>query len=84
MYKRQILYAVHLTFVFVGIRVDADRRREYVLASNASIGGPATVASLADAVGWRSLRAPAVLIATLANSIATFLGLALAAVLRSS
>jgi uncharacterized membrane protein len=79
-----ILYAVHLAFVFVGIRVDADRRREYVLASNASIGGPATVASLADAVGWRSLRAPAVLIATLANSIATFLGLALAAVLRSS
>ena len=77
-----ILYAVHLAFVFVGIRVDADRRREYVLASNAAVGGPATVASLADAVGWRSSRAPAVLVATFANSIATFLGLALAAVLR--
>jgi uncharacterized membrane protein len=50
---------------------------EVLMASNANIGGPATAAALADAMGWPQLRTPGLLVGQLGNVIATGLALAL-------
>jgi len=80
-----ILYAFHLTFILVPAFTVAseDRRRDFLLASNACVGGPATAAALCESAKWRDLYAPGVLIGTLGNAIATFAGLGLAFVCRS-
>ena len=76
-----ILYAVHLASVYAAIRLTRGAQtREFILASNAAVGGPATVAALAESARWRDLLVPGVLCGVAGNSIATFLGLALAAV----
>jgi uncharacterized membrane protein len=47
-----------------------------LVASSAAIGGPATAAALAEAMGWKSLLVPSLLIGNLGYAIATFLGIA--------
>ena len=80
-----ILYAFHLTFILVPAFTVAseDRRRDFLLASNACVGGPATAAALCESAKWRDLLAPGVLIGTLGNAVATFAGLGLAVAFRS-
>lgn len=51
-------------------------RRELLLASNANIGGPTTVAGMAAAKGWRSSLVPAVLVSTLGYALGSVVGLA--------
>ena len=71
------LYAVHLGVMLLLGRALGFSLPETLLASNANIGGPATAASMADAAGWASLRTPALLVGSLGNAVATFIGLAL-------
>ena len=71
------LYAVHLGIMLLLGRALGFSLPETLLASNANIGGPATAASMADAAGWASLRTPALLVGSLGNAVATFIGLAL-------
>eukprot|EP00775_Hariotina_reticulata_P003199 gene3199-3476_t len=52
-------------------------RRDLLLASNANIGGPSTVAGMAATKGWRSLIVPAILTSTLGYALGTFIGMAL-------
>jgi uncharacterized membrane protein len=54
---------------------------QLLLASNATVGGPATAASLAQAARRTDLLAPAVLAGTLGYATATFVSLVLAAIL---
>eukprot|EP00798_Chlamydomonas_sp_ICE-L_P030420 gene30420-35425_t len=50
-------------------------RQEILLASNANIGGPSTVAGLATAKGWTTLMVPSILVSTLGYAIGTFVGM---------
>ena len=47
-----------------------------LVASSAAIGGPATAAALAQAMGWKSLLVPSLLVGNLGYSVATFASLA--------
>jgi uncharacterized membrane protein len=55
-----------------------------LVASSAAIGGPATAAALAEAMKWKSLIVPSLLIGNLGYAIATFLGIAYHHLLRQS
>jgi uncharacterized membrane protein len=72
-----VLYGVHAGVMLTVCRALGFSLPETLLASNANIGGPATAASLAEAAGWTSLRTPALLVGSLGNAVATFVGLAL-------
>lgn len=80
-----ILYAIHISVVLCASKIFSKfwTFPQALLASNANVGGPATVAALAADARWRSLLAPSVLVATLGNSFATFLALALTGVFQS-
>lgn len=80
-----ILYAIHISVVLCASKIFSKfwTFPQALLASNANVGGPATVAALAADARWRSLLAPSVLVATLGNSFATFLALALIGVFQS-
>lgn len=80
-----ILYAIHISVVLCASKIFRKfwTFPQALLASNANVGGPATVAALAADARWRSLLAPSVLVATLGNSFATFLALALTGVFQS-
>jgi uncharacterized membrane protein len=80
-----ILYAVHVSVVLCASKIFSKfwTFPQALLASNANVGGPATVAALAADAGWRSLLAPSALVAALGNSFATFLALALTRVFQS-
>ncbi len=56
---------------------------ELLLASNATVGGPATAAAYAETLGATVLVTPAVLTGILGYATATFVALALAGVLRA-
>lgn len=55
--------------------------KEWLVSSNANIGGPTTAAAYAASLGWRSLVGPAVVVGTLGYLVATPLALALHGVL---
>uniref|UniRef100_A0A383V839 DUF819 domain-containing protein n=1 Tax=Tetradesmus obliquus TaxID=3088 RepID=A0A383V839_TETOB len=52
-------------------------RKELLLASNANIGGPSTVAGMAAAKGWPGLLVPAVLVSSLGYGLGSAVGLGL-------
>ncbi len=72
-----LLYGGHAAVLAALSRAARLSLPETLIASNANIGGPATAAALAEACGWRQLRAPALLVGSLGNAAATFVGLAL-------
>jgi len=79
-----VLYGFHLTSVLVPFRfASKERRRDFLLASNACVGGPATAAALCESAGWRRLLVPGALVGSLGNAVATFIGLGLAVVFRA-
>jgi uncharacterized membrane protein len=78
-----VLIGVHLIcLVFFGwiLRLDL---AEVMVASNACILGPATAAAFAASKGWRQLITPGMLVGLLGYSLATFIGVAMASLLRA-
>jgi uncharacterized membrane protein len=78
-----VLIGVHLVFlIFFGwiLRLDL---AEVMVASNACILGPATAAAFAASKGWRQLITPGMLVGLLGYALATFIGVAMASLLRA-
>lgn len=76
-----VMVIVHLVvLVIVGrfLRLDL---AEVMIASNACILGPAPAAALAASKGWQPLVAPGLLVGMFGYAIATFIGVALSALL---
>ncbi|KAI2506968.1 Protein of unknown function (DUF819) [Fragilaria crotonensis] len=75
-----ILYSIHGLIMGLCCKImggkGAYMPQRLLVASSAAIGGPATAAALAQAMGWRSLLAPSLLVGNLGYAIATFAGLA--------
>lgn len=72
-----VALAVHLVLLLVVGRALGFSRRDLLLASNANIGGPSTVAGMAAAKGWASQIVPAILTSTMGYAIGTFIGMTL-------
>jgi uncharacterized membrane protein len=78
-----VMVLVHLCLlVVVGKWMKLDLA-EVLIASNACILGPAPAAALAASKGWQPLVAPGILVGMFGYAIATFIGVALTAVLGS-
>lgn len=78
-----VMVLVHLCLlVLIGKLMKLDLA-EVLIASNACILGPAPAAALAASKGWQPLVAPGILVGMLGYAIATFIGVALTAVLGS-
>lgn len=76
-----VMVIVHLCLLLlVGKFLKLDLA-EVLIASNACILGPAPAAALAASKGWRPLIAPGILVGLFGYAIATFIGVALSAVL---
>jgi len=70
-----VALAGHLGLLLVLGRALGFSRRELLLASNANVGGPTTVAGMAAAKGWRSSLVPAVLVSTLGYGLGSGIGM---------
>jgi len=78
-----VMVLVHLCLlVVVGKFLKLDLA-EVLIASNACILGPAPAAALAASKGWQPLVAPGILVGMFGYAIATFIGVALSAILGS-
>jgi len=76
-----VMVLVHLCLlVVIGKMLKLDLA-EVLIASNACILGPAPAAALAASKGWQPLIAPGILVGMFGYAIATFIGVALSAVL---
>jgi len=76
-----VMVLVHLILlVIIGRWLKLDLA-EVLIASNACILGPAPAAALAASKGWQPLVAPGILVGMFGYAIATFIGVALSAVL---
>lgn len=85
-----LLYGIHGSLLMFCRRLLKNTRHSGVVlpqrllvASSASIGGPATAAALASSNGWDSLITPSLLVGNLGYAIATFIGVAFYATVRS-
>jgi uncharacterized membrane protein len=76
-----VMVLVHLVLlVIIGRFLKLDLA-EVLIASNACILGPAPAAALAASKGWQALVAPGILVGMFGYAIATFIGVALSALL---
>ena len=76
-----LLYALHATTLWglhkvFGRHSKSMSPQRLLVASSASIGGPATAVALAQAQEWKSLEMPGLLVGNLGDAIGTFLGIA--------
>ena len=76
-----VMVVVHLGLMVVVGKVLKFDLAEVLIASNACILGPAPAAALAASKGWQPLVAPGILVGMFGYAIATFIGVAIAAVL---
>mmetsp|Transcript_26001 Transcript_26001/g.49392 ORF Transcript_26001/g.49392 Transcript_26001/m.49392 type:complete len:510 (+) Transcript_26001:403-1932(+) len=72
-----LLYLVHLGIMLTVWKVRDNDLAEILVASNANIGGPATASALAVGKGWNHLISPGLLVGSLGNAAATFIGLSI-------
>jgi len=72
-----IALSAHLGLLLGLGRLLGFTRRELLLASNANIGGPSTVAGMAAAKGWTASIVPGILVSTLGYALGTFVGMGL-------
>ena len=77
-----VLVVVHLCVMVIAGKFMKLDLAEVMIASNACILGPAPAAALAASKGWRPLITPGILVGLFGYAIATFIGVALTAVLR--
>jgi len=75
------MVVVHLIVLVVAGRFLRLDLAEVMIASNACILGPAPAAALAASKGWQPLIAPGILVGMFGYAIATFIGVAIAALL---
>lgn len=78
-----VMVLVHLCLVVVVGKFLKLDLAEVLIASNACILGPAPAAALAASKGWQPLVAPGILVGMFGYAIATFIGVAITAVLGS-
>jgi uncharacterized membrane protein len=78
-----VMVLVHLCLLFLVGKLMKLDLAEVLIASNACILGPAPAAALAASKGWQPLVAPGILVGMLGYAIATFIGVAITAVLGS-
>jgi uncharacterized membrane protein len=75
-----MLYGIHGLILTLGSKLFPKRAsfvpQRLLVASSASIGGPATSIALAQTHKWTSLEVPSLLVGNIGYAIATFLGLA--------
>jgi len=76
-----VMVVVHLILLVIVGRFMKLDLAEVLIASNACILGPAPAAALAASKGWQPLVAPGILVGMFGYAIATFIGVALTAVL---
>jgi len=76
-----VMVLVHLCLVVVVGKLLKLDLAEVLIASNACILGPAPAAALAASKGWQPLVAPGILVGVFGYAIATFVGVALSALL---
>jgi uncharacterized membrane protein len=74
---------VHLCVVVMVGRIIRLDLAEVMIASNACILGPAPAAALAASKGWRPLVTPGILVGLFGYAIATFIGVAVTALLQA-
>ena len=70
-----LLYVIHFAFVLGYVRLSrgSTTLAQALVASNASIGNPATAMSFAESKGWSSLVLPGIIVGQLGNCLATFI-----------
>jgi len=78
-----VMVLVHLCVVVIVGRFMKLDLAEVMIASNACILGPAPAAALAASKGWRPLVTPGILVGIFGYAIATFIGVALTALLHT-
>ena len=76
-----VMVIVHLCLMVIVGRFMRLDLAEVLVASNACILGPAPAAALAASKGWQPLVAPGILVGMFGYAIATFIGVALSAIL---
>jgi len=76
-----VMVLVHLSLLVAVGRILRLDLAEALIASNACILGPAPAAALAASKGWQPLVAPGILVGMFGYAIATFIGVAITAVL---
>jgi uncharacterized membrane protein len=78
-----VMVLVHLCVVVMVGRIIRLDLAEVMIASNACILGPAPAAALAASKGWRPLVTPGILVGLFGYAIATFIGVAVTALLQA-
>lgn len=76
-----VMVLVHVCIVVIVGKFMKLDLAEVMIASNACILGPATAAALAASKGWRPLVTPGIMVGVFGYAIATFIGVALTALL---
>lgn len=69
-----IIVIVHLVWIMIWGRKLGIGLREFIIASNANIGGAGTAAAMATSHQWHDLVVPGILCGTFGYAIATFIG----------
>ncbi|MDH4109681.1 MAG: DUF819 family protein [Gammaproteobacteria bacterium] len=78
-----VMVVTHLVLLVIAGRLLKLDLAEVMIASNACILGPAPAAALAASKGWQPLVAPGILVGMFGYAIATFIGVALSALLAA-